>query len=252
MTASFFPCSSLRFASSLATFAGLATVLVATSACSVILKPRDDVERCGTAEECSPTGDNRYEPVCKFDDENLDLDSTKVEKICVADFRSISCDPGSYAMGSSLKNLFVETMETAACADLGCAMENQGKVGCPPPSGAGCEGGLELDDEGFCNDPDADEPVIPASYLAANDLDGHHIRDQFCKSFFCDDSFVCNADTNKCQRCDDERDYGDGGCGLVYSEGALAKIYVLGDDLEDACAGELVETDEPAVFGDCS
>lgn len=247
MTASFFPCSSLRSVTSF----GLVSILVGTSACSVILKPRDDVERCGTAEECSPTGDNRYEPVCKFDDDNLDLDSTKVDKICVAEFRSIGCNPMEYSTGMQVKSLFFETFEDASCSDVGCAMENQGKIGCPPPSGMGCEGGLELDDEGFCNDPDADEPVIPPSYLAANDLDGQHVRDQFCKSFFCDDTFVCNAETNKCQRCDDERDFGEGGCGLVYSEGAVAAVYVLGDALEEQCAGDEVATDEPAVFGDC-
>jgi hypothetical protein len=251
MTASFFPCSSLRPSRSRATSMGLATVLLGTSACSVILKPRDDVERCGTAEECSPTGDNRYEPVCKFDDENLDLDSTKIDKICVADFRSIGCDPMGYSSGSGLNNLFLETTEKSSCVDLGCSMENMGKAGCPPPSGEGCGSGLELDDEGFCNDPDADEPIIPPSYLAANDLDDQHVRDQFCKSFFCDDSFVCNSDTKKCQRCDTDRPFGEGGCGLVYSEGEIAKVYVLGDDLEAQCAAEDVQTDEPAVFGDC-
>lgn len=251
MTASLVPCS-LRAASSIAFVIGLCGITAASSACSVILKPRDDVERCGTAEDCSPTGDNRYEPVCKFDDENLDLDSTRVDKICVADFRSIGCDPMQYS-GQSAKNMYLETFDDAACADVGCSMENLGSLGCPPPSGEPCNDGLELDDEGnFCNDPDADERVIPAAYLAVNELPGQHIKDQFCKSFFCDDSFVCNSDTNKCQQCDPDLEFGEGGCGLVYSEGALAKIYVLGDALEEQCTGEDVDVDEPPVFGACS
>lgn len=219
-------------------------------ACSVILKPRDDVERCGTSEDCDPTGDNRYVPICKFDDDNVGLDSTKIDKICVADFKSISCNPTDYG-GGSLPNGFQEAFEDDACVDLGCAEENLGKVGCPPPSGGSCDSGLEFDDdENFCDDPDADEPVIPIGLLGRNDIGGQHVKDQFCKSFFCDDTFVCNAQ-QKCQPCDPDAPYGEGGCGIVYAEGAPAAIYVLGDALQDDCAGGDVSTDDPAVFGDC-
>lgn len=227
----------------------------AALACSLVVKPRDDVERCGTAEDCTPTGDERYVPLCKFDDENADLDSTKIDKICVADFKSIGCDPNQNG-GASLVNGFQEAAQNDACTDLGCAEENRGKAGCPPDLDGNCEGDLEvqeIDDSDYCVDPDADQPVIPAAFLSNNELDDQHVRDQFCKSYFCDDTFVCNVQ-KKCQPCNPDPDvaYGEGGCGIVYSEGAPAKIYVLGDDLEADCRGEDASIEEPAVFGECS
>lgn len=239
--------------------AAITTVLIATvigsvagsvTGCSAILKPNDDVERCGNAEDCSPTGDNRYVPICKFDDENTGLDTTKVDKICVADFKSIGCDPSQYT-GTSMANNFKDTAEDATCVDLGCSDENAGKPGCRPAQGTSdCQFGSP-DDDGFCGDPDADQPVIPAVFLGDDELkQDQHVRDQFCKSYFCDDTFVCNAQS-KCEQCDPEKPFGQGGCGIVYAEGAPAKVYVLGGDLEDQCAGEDVQADEPAVFGAC-
>lgn len=247
------PASALRLASRsavpVARLAVLASVLGTGLGCSVILKPNDDVERCGNADDCSPTGDERYVPVCKINDENMDIDTTKVESICVADYDpQKTCDPTQAGTMNGLR----EKSEEAACTTLGCSDENRGKPGCRPPEGTSdCQFG-EPDDDGFCGDPDADQPVIPAIFLNDNDLEpDQHIRDQFCKSFFCDDTFVCGAQ-GKCQPCDPDREYGEGGCGLVYSEGAPAKIYVLGSDLEDQCAGSDVEFDDPAVFGECS
>lgn len=249
------PASALRLACRSAVpaahLAVLASVLASGLGCSVILKPNDDVERCGSADDCSPTGDERYVPICKFDDENTDLDTTKVDKICVADYKSIGCDPSQYT-GTSMQNGFKETAETAACIDISCATEDAGKAGCRP-STDGCANGLQVDeDSGLCVDPDADQPTIGPAYLTDNDLPKDQpVRDQFCKSFFCDDTFVCNAQ-QKCQPCDPDKEYGQGGCGLVYDAGAPAKIYVLGNDLEEQCAGEDVKADEPAVFGECS
>ncbi|MBL8943734.1 MAG: hypothetical protein JNK45_11320, partial [Myxococcales bacterium] len=108
----------------------LASVLGSAVGCSVILKPNDDVERCGNADDCSPTGDERYVPVCKFDEENTgELDTTKVDKICVADFdRSRSCDP----MQAGTMNGLREKSEESACTMLECSAENLGKAGCRP------------------------------------------------------------------------------------------------------------------------
>jgi hypothetical protein len=225
----------------------------AALACSLVVKPRDDVERCGTAEDCEPTGDERYVPLCKFDDENLDLDSTKIDKICVASYRSISCDPADYT-GTAMENGFKDAAEDNDCNDLGCSDENRGKIGCAPTLDGDCDDGLEVNELGdisFCDDPDADVPVIPGAFLStSDDHEARHVRDQFCKSFFCDDEFVCGPNGN-CQPCDADADYGEGGCGLVYGDGAPARIYVLGDELEDECRGEDASTVEPAVFGAC-
>jgi hypothetical protein len=228
---------------------GLGCGLGAAAGCTVILMPNDDVERCGNSDDCSPTGDERYVPICTFGEKNTDLDTKAFSAICVADFdRSRNCDP----MQAGTMNGLREKSEETACAALACSDENRGKPGCRPPDGTSdCQFG-EPDDDGFCGDPDADQPIIPAIFLSDNDLEpDQHIRDQFCKSFFCDDTFVCGAQ-GKCQPCDPDRDYGAGGCGIVYSEGAPAKIYVLGSDLEEQCAGGDVEYDDPAVFGECS
>lgn len=229
----------------------LLVALGSAAACTAILKPKDDVQRCGTATECSPTGDNRYVPVCKFDDEHIDLDSTKIDKICVADYKPVTCDPMSYASGPSAKNGFFDLAGKDSCVSLACTEENRGQAGCPPPSGEGCANGLELVQFGsssYCIDPDADQPMIPGATLS-DDTDGQHIRDQFCKSYFCDDTFVCNK-SFKCQPCDPDRDFGDGGCGIVYNDGAPAAAYVLGDALTGDCLGEDATVDE-FLHGDC-
>lgn len=239
--------------SSLVRFTVLTLAFGSAVACTAILKPRDDVQRCGSATECDPTGDNRYVPVCKYDDANQDLDSTKVSKICVADFKpDIGCDPMNYASGDGMKNGFYELFDTSSCATLSCTDENRGKAGCAPPSGGSCDDGLELVSFGstsYCVDPDSDQPMIPGASLAAAELDGQHIKDQFCKSYFCDDTFVCNA-SNKCAPCDPDRDFGEGGCGIVFNNGAPAPVYVLGSELEGMCLGEDATTAE-VVFGAC-
>ncbi len=248
MIASYSPrlASALHLANRLAV---LASVLGSGGGCTVILKPNDEVERCDNPDDCSPTGDGRYVPICTVDMENDEFDTTQIESICMAEFKSIPCEPTRAGTRNGLREKSGESM----CTDLGCSDGNRGKVGCRPPQGTpDCAEGLTLDGDGFCVDPNADQPVIPAVFLDDNDLEpDQHIRDQYCKSYFCDDTFVCSAQ-GRCQPCDPDKDYGAGGCGLVYSEGAPAKIYVLGSALQDQCAGADVNEDQPAVFGECS
>lgn len=222
--------------------------LLSGLACSAILKPRDDVSRCGTADDCPGTGNPRYVPVCKFDDEHSDLDSTKVDKICLASFNpNVSCDE---SVITNDEDPFKKAV--SRCAAKTCETDQLGKAGCAPdPNTGSCENGLELEDYNgtqFCNDPDADQPVIPSSVLGGADLIGQDVRDMFCKSYFCDDTFVCGP-SKKCIPCDPEKEYGDGGCGIVYQAGP-APAYVLGGDLESVCdINDAPNTKEPH-FGD--
>src|SRR5690606_11439603 len=85
-------------------------------ACTAIFAPRDDVQRCGTADECEPTGDPRYVAECRFDPDNMDLDTTEVDKICVASFRVVSCDPDDYG-GAGGDHPFRVAFDTLSMAD---------------------------------------------------------------------------------------------------------------------------------------
>ncbi len=213
-------------------------------ACTAILKPRDEVQRCGTADDCDPTGDNRYVPLCQFDKENSGLDSTKYDKICVADYKPITCDLMSFANNPDS----APSVAINKCGDLSCSEDQRGMVGCQPMDGGACLNGATVADfngSSFCSD---DDDQIPGFALGSNELDNQHVKDAFCKQFFCDDDFVCN-DNAKCQPCDPDLPYGQGGCGIVVSAGGPAAVYVLGDQLKDECAGEDAEFEDP-LFGE--
>jgi hypothetical protein len=227
--------------------AALALVLASLGAlgtsCTAILAPRDDVQRCGTADDCEPTGDNRYVPVCKFDDANVDLDSSQVDKICVADFKpSVGCNPDSITKPDHPFKLVYEELADSARYAV-CDAETQlGTRGCPPMGGS-CQGGLAVNDAGLCDDTD---PSTPMALLAdTEELVGQDVRDQFCRSYFCDDRFVCNSSSNVCVLCDPEQDYGEGGCGEIWIAGARSCVY----DVQ--CEDDPDITDETVVFGSC-
>lgn len=220
-------------------------------ACSAILKPKDKVTRCGTADDCDPTGDERYVPLCKYDDAHADLDSTKVDKICVAADKTVRCDPMPYM--SSMGGMHPFTLAVDSCGDLGCAMGNEGQLGCGTASGTCLDGSApdSFNDISFCGgeDPATGTRIIPG-FALSDDLEAQHVKDAFCKSFFCDDEYICDSG-NTCVRCDPDKDYGDGGCGIVYNDGAPAPVYLLDDALKDACANENADVDEPVFGGGC-
>jgi hypothetical protein len=210
--------------------------------CTAIFAPRDDVSRCSTVEDCDDPNDNRYVPTCVFDDASLDLDSSQVDKICVADFKpSVGCNPESYTdPAHPFRAAFDELSDSARYP--ACAVDTQlGMLGCPPQGGA-CNDGLVVNDVDLCDDEDEDTPKAVA--IISETL-GQDVRDQFCRSYFCDERFVCAPD-NKCAVCDTTKDYADGGCGQVYIAGARSCVYEDGN----ACQGENV-TDLTVTFGAC-
>ncbi len=211
--------------------------------CTAILAPRDDVQRCDTVDDCDPTGDNRYVSVCIFDEDNLDLDSSSVDKICVADFKaSVGCNPGSYTDPTHpFAEAFNELGDIARYTTCDAATQ-LGTKGCRPMNNT-CAEGLSVNDVGLCDDNDPDTPMV--IQVDTSDLVGQDVRDQFCRSFFCDDRFVCNTSTNFCVECDPRQDISKGGCGEVWIAGAPSCVYGTNE-----CEGADV-SDKTVSFGAC-
>ena len=218
-----------------------AVVLTGSMACSVILNPRDDVQRCGNVDDCDQPADERFEAVC-ISDENADIDTTVVEQVCVAQFKTIGCDPMNYDVTSA----FRIAASGRGFSDYACT-DSEGSQGCPPVAGGGCNDGLQVNSVGTCDVPGAAVPAINHNNSTWGDLEAQDVKDQFCRGFFCDDSYVCNNETGSCQECDPELPFGQGGCGDVYTQGTPSCVYVSSDDVCDAPDSS---TEEP-IFGDC-
>ena len=211
--------------------------------CSAILAPRDDVETCNNVDDCPTPEDGRYEARCVRED--LDFAG-----VCVAEFRSnISCDEmvyGPVEKGHPFAVAFDEYASASRYMFSACNDDPNlaGTQGCPPP----CKDGLVENDFGVCDDQDPDTPpAVPPT----NELVGQDIRDQFCRSFFCDGRFVCDSTSMLCVECDPTKPYGQGGCGEIYIAGAPSCIYQSQAELDMACPAPDV-TIETVSFGDCS
>lgn len=214
----------------------LATLGMFGVSCTAILAPRDDVQRCGSADDCAPTGDKRYVPACKFDDANVDLDTSQVDKICVADFkRDTSCDPDAYLAPDHVYRVALDQLADASRYAACDSATQLGTMGCPSANGT-CNEGLSINDAGLCDDNDESTPM--AVEVDADTI-GKDVRDQFCRSYFCDDRFICDPTTLRCSLCDENEAYADGGCGQVYIAGARSCVY----DDGDACEGPNASVD---------
>ena len=212
-----------------------------TSACTAILAPKDDVQRCSTADDCDPTGDPRYVSECRFDSENLDLDATEVDKICVAAFKVVGCDPTSYAVDHPYRVAHDMYAMTSRYSCVGF----EGLQGCAPAPGEQCANGLVINQLGVCDT--SENPSTPA-YQVDTGVEGEagqDVRDAFCQSFFCEGDWVCDADL-QCVRCDPELPVGEGGCGTVYVGGAPSCIYTS----DVGCGDGNTDVDAPR-FGTC-
>ena len=206
----------------------------ALAGCSAILPPDQDddgVERCDTADDCTAPASNRLEAVCALGEGQSDASP----KVCVAEYTTISC-----ATAAGIDNL-TEAYD-AAVLDLGgyyarCTEENLGKRGCPGAPGSGCEAGLIVV-EGICQV----EGDLVRGYSSTEDR-GIDVKDQYCRYFFCDDSFVCGPD-DTCVPCTPGVPVGQGGCGDLWINGMVSAVYDI-----DGCksATEAVQND-PDTF----
>lgn len=232
-----------RILSALSLFVGFTV-----SACAAFYVPDvddDGVQRCNTSEDCEKIDDNRYIPQCIYGEGQPENSS----KVCAADYAQISCGGEAYNADHPLSEAYADAV--AAKAAYGqCSEENRGKRGCQPNSGV-CNDGLEINNAtGACDVPN---PTIPALYppsVGGVEIAGQDAKDQFCRWYFCDETFVCaRAGTRElCQPCSgtDPDDYGRGACGQIYIQGEPSPIYT--DGVEGAnCNGDL-KTDE-ALFG---
>lgn len=220
------------------------------SACAAFYVPDeadDNVQRCNTTEDCDDTDDNRYVPQCVYGEGQPENSS----KICAADFEKIPCGGEDYNIDHPLSVAYADAV--AAKAAYGqCSEENRGKAGCQPAPGGVCDtdAGLELNnDSGACWDPDDPLPAIYPPSVGGLDIAGQDAKDQFCRSYFCDETFVCAKAGSRelCQPCSgkDLDDFGGGSCGEIYIEGEPSTIYTGLDNAN--CEGKR-GTDE-AVFG---
>lgn len=235
--------------SSLRTFAVVALAIAVPFAvsCTVVFAPRDDVQRCENTDDCDDTGDPRYVAVCQYGEESFD--ESKVDQVCVAAFSVPGCKPppdgagvGAYGINHDLAIKpahYAPDAEGRSCASLG------GVVGCPPdPMTAECNEGLTRNENGICDDGSG--TVFSAS--GNEKFRGQDVRDQYCRSFFCDDSFVCDTSDYRCVPCDPAKPFAEGGCGELYIAGAPSCFYT---DPEETCKAPDGKLDEP-TFGSCN
>ena len=228
----------------------LGTVLGGGLACTAILNPRDDVDRCSNTDDCPSMSDRRYVYECRFDPESTDeLDSLAVEKVCVPTFARLGCMPPPNS-----EDPYTRTLELRARSMYykGCR-DTPGVQGCAPGPD-GCNEGLTPRADGICDDDDPNTPPAigySMSLFEGPDFWGQDVRDQFCRNYFCDDSFVCDTRDNQCRPCDPNRPFGEGGCGEIYSDGKPMCTYHRGSEIESECRGNKAQVGDP-VFGDCT
>jgi hypothetical protein len=207
------------------------------SACSAFFVPDrgdDGVQRCNTGEDCDPIDDNRHVAQCVY---GLDQPENS-DKICSSDFKEQACTPEIQGSDGALKALYDDvTSPQVKQFYSSCTAANEGKQGCEPGP-MGCNEGLE-EIEGICDDPNALYPALNPSQVGLADIAGQDVLDQFCRFYFCDESFVCDQRPAKpiCRACDPNEPYGEGGCGTLYIQGAPSPVYT--DVAQSNCNGEI-------------
>jgi hypothetical protein len=172
-------------------------------------------------------------------------------KVCTADFDTkIGCGGEAYGTDHPLTDAFDDAVDNKANYGQ-CSEENRGKRGCAPMDGGVCLEGLQINNaSGVCDDPDDPIPAIYPPDAGGPDIAGQDAKDQFCRWYFCDESFVCvqSSAGELCRPCEgtDPEDFGSGGCGTIYIEGEPSPIYT--PTLDNAnCNGDRETTE--AQFG---
>ena len=215
--------------------------LFASAGCNFILNPAnsDDVIRCKNTTECekeeffiTELRKERADAACGAPGGGGSFTTSKTNQVCsLVDKASVSC--GTEALPVSG---FADAVDDAIMNDdvyAPCVGEKNGTLGCAPLNNGTCTAGLTPNEFGTCDDGKG-YPLIEAS--AALKL--QDVKDQHCRSYFCDDSFVCNSKTSKCVRCDDSLGadrLGEGTCGDLAINGARSTVYLSQNKLESEC-----------------
>lgn len=158
------------------------------SACTFILVPDvddDGVARCEIDSDCPPLDDTRYVAIC--------VPGTDVPKgtpnICSSDYDEVFC--GGYDSAHPLTDMLLLAVTHPELYPP-CSESNIGARGCGPGPD-GCAPGLVLNLYGSCDDPEAEHPAVGLDQTEPDEIIGRDVQDQFCRSFFCDEQFVCDT-----------------------------------------------------------
>ena len=234
---------------------GLAgAVLVLASGCNFIFNPEnsDDVIRCKNTTECEQQATfrdsintGRLDASCGAPGSGGgDFTSSKTNQVCsVTDKASVSCIAENLPAGP-----YLDAVNAAEASGIytACPGDKRGTLGCPARDDGSCDSGLTSNPFKTCDDNKGAHPL----YSVTTELALQDVRDQHCRSYFCDDSFVCNNRTSKCQRCDDDLGadgIGRGACGELAFSGMHSSVYQSQEQLESACPD--ASTFEKTQFG---
>jgi hypothetical protein len=242
--------------------AATVTAILLGTGCNFILNPEksDEVIRCKNTTECeqepfffAALNTERFDASCGAPSGGGggDVSSSKTNQVCsIVDKVSVSCDPAVF-----MKGPFYDAWERAnanKAAYSACAGDKLGTLGCAPTFNGACTAPLEVNDFGVCDD--TDDKTTPL-YAPNADLFGQDVKDQHCRSYFCDDAFVCDSGTKKCTRCnssDDAEDLGQGACAELALQGQRSTVYQNTEALEDNCQDpsdvEMTAFGPPVVF----
>ena len=222
----------------------MASVLVALlfgaawGGCTAVVPQTDDVERCDNVEECPDIEDTRFVSEC--------VGGSSAPGVCIANFAmDLRCDPAEY-------ETYPDHPLVTAYENFGnperyasdCAGDNVGARGCPGP----CQSGLVENINGVCDQEGAFPPAVGTSM----DLAGRDLRDQFCRSYFCDMAFYCDTSRTRsvCRPCVEGEAFSEGGCGDLYIGGERSCAYQDQAGLDNTC--QAPDSDhETTTIGEC-
>ncbi|MCY1012374.1 hypothetical protein OV079_43930 [Nannocystis pusilla] len=239
--------------------------VVASLGCNFIMNPDGDgVFRCDNPDDCDvplqdALADKRTQSRCAAaGGGGGGFTQSQDNKVCsVLDKEDVSCNPAPYANDDSVPvaKAYNDALDEGGA--YSCAQELYGSAGCPP-NGSTCNEGLELRTyetlSGDADNPEQTEARVCApkgvAAVAGNSaVRGFDVLDQHCRSYFCDDAFVCNRGSGtssgwRCVRCDPDKAYGNGGCGTMYLQGAPSTVYTAdlgGDACDDVASADKTE-----------
>jgi hypothetical protein len=116
--------------------------------------------------------------------------------------------------------------------------------------GGVCNTGLAINNlSGTCDDLDDPLPAMYPPDVGGVEIAGQDAKDNFCRWYFCDESFVCARSGSQeiCRPCSgkDPSEFGEGGCGTLYIQGEPSPLYT--DPDAGNCNGKRLTTE--AEFG---
>lgn len=236
--------------------------VVASLGCNFIMNPDGDgIFRCDNPDDCDAPlravlDDERGQSRCAAaGGGGGGFTQSQDNKVCsVVDREDVGCNANAFAMDEAESSPVTKTYRDAIkqAGAYACLPDQFGSAGCPPNAGACNQGLVKRTYRTLAGTADSPEENAEATICAPDGVDavggnpalrGFDVLDQHCRSFFCDESFVCNRGSGtssgwRCARCDPDKPYGSGGCGTMYLQGAPSTVYTsdLGGDACDDTA----------------